>query len=58
MGTQNSRFSERKLNDKGQSRSDLDNQGCDSQRTLDKSEGQLLEDVKVDGPVLSPTRRS
>jgi hypothetical protein len=58
LGREDSGDLERNLSEKGQSRSELDNQGCDSQQSLDKSEGQLLEDVKVDGSMLSSALRS
>jgi hypothetical protein len=58
MGRQDSRDSEGDLSEKGQSDSELDNQGCDSKPSMDKSEGQLLEDAKAGGPMLASVFRS
>jgi hypothetical protein len=58
MGRQNSGNLGGDLSEKGQSSLDLDNQGCDSQPSMDKSEGQLLEDAKVVGSMLTSAFRS
>jgi hypothetical protein len=58
VGKQDTRYFEGELSENGQSSSELDNQGCNSQPSIDKSEGQLLEDVKVDGSMLSSASRS
>jgi hypothetical protein len=57
-GSQDSGSHEGDLSEKGQSSSELDNQGCDSQPSMDKSEGKLLEDTKVVGSMLTSTYRS
>jgi hypothetical protein len=62
MGRQDSGNPERNTSKQGQSGSELDNLGCDSQPLINKSEGQLLEDTKVGRSMLSsiinPPRRN
>jgi hypothetical protein len=53
MGNQDSEDIRRDLNERRQSNVVSDNQEEDPQPAMDKSEGQLLEDIKADGPMLT-----